>query len=825
MADSTSRWAEALREVSGRFGELPGEGGYPAYLSSRLADFYERAAHRRDARRRHRLGHGDRRDQPAVGRLLRAGDEPHQALREGVLGARRQARAGALLPGDPSAAVVRRGRGTFAPWWTEQGNSQWLALRRRFLTLLDEQAQLERMARIIGKDALPARQQLTLLCADLVNEAFLRQSAFSEIDRVCSPARQGAMMRLIGRFIDLAESARGGRASIPSASRAMACLRPLQRMGEEIGDDELPRFAELAGARWSASSRDSMHAHGGQRCGSRLKAPRRGSRGRCCSCGARSTSASTTRSRCAARDGRARLGRVAAIDQRLHDHRGARVDRRAWRSPTPSCASSASRCRSASARASSAASSTASARSSTAGRRSPRARRYPIDGLPINPVARAMPRDFIETGVTTLDLMNSLVRGQKLPLFSGGGLPHDRLAVEIAGHARLRRSRAAGDGTSRSSSPASACPTTAPSSSAAASSRAARWSARRCSSTSPATRRTQRLLTPRFALTRRRIPRLRRRQARAGDPHRHDQLLRGAARGVVVARARSRAARASPATCTRTSRRCSSAPAACAARKGTLTQLSILTMPADDIGHPIPDLTGYITEGQIVLSRDLDRRGIYPPVNVLPSLSRLMKDGTGGKYTHPDHPALASQLYAAYARAVQARVLASVVGEEGLAETDRQYLAFGAAFERDLVSQSEARTLEQSMAIGWKLLAGLPQTELTRLSDAQIAAPHRGAVHERRQPDPQRRARAEGRAPRDARGLRLPRREVPAARRRDPARARALQRSCSARSSTRGEAAVAALQRAVARHGLEGLQVLSAGRSRRRRACAASRAR
>ena len=116
--------------------------------------------------------------------------------------------------------------------------------------------------------------------------------------------------------------------------------------------------------------------------------------------------------------------------------------------------------------------------------------------------------------------------------------------------------------------------------------------------------------------------------------------------------------------------------------KGTLTQLSILTMPADDIGHPIPDLTGYITEGQIVLSRDLDRRGIYPPVNVLPSLSRLMKDGTGGKYTHPDHPALSSQLYAAYARAVQARVLASVVGEEGLAETDRQYLAFGTAFEQ-----------------------------------------------------------------------------------------------------------------------------------------------
>ena len=136
-------------------------------------------------------------------------------------------------------------------------------------------------------------------------------------------------------------------------------------------------------------------------------------------------------------------------------------------------------------------------------------------------------------------------------------------------------------------------------------------------------------------------------------------------------------------------------------------------MPADDIGHPIPDLTGYITEGQIVLSRDLDRRGVYPPVNVLPSLSRLMKDGTGGRYTDPDHPALASQLYAAYARSLQARVLASVVGEEGLADMDRRYLSFGTAFEENLVVQDGARTLEESLAVGWKLLEGLPVSELS----------------------------------------------------------------------------------------------------------------
>ena len=123
-----------------------------------------------------------------------------------------------------------------------------------------------------------------------------------------------------------------------------------------------------------------------------------------------------------------------------------------------------------------------------------------------------------------------------------------------------------------------------------------------------------------------------------------------------------------------------------------------------------------------MLSRELHQKGIYPPVDVLPSLSRLMKDGTGGDYTHPDHPALSSQLYAAYARAVQARVLSSVVGEEGLAATDRQYLAFGVAFEGELVAQDAPRTLEQSMDIGWRLLAGLPPSELSRLSDAQIAA-------------------------------------------------------------------------------------------------------
>ncbi len=244
MADSTSRWAEALREVSGRFGELPGEGGYPAYLSSRIADFYERAAIVVPLA-------GGTGSVTVIGAISPpSGDfsEPVTSHTKRYVKAfwaldvkRAQARFyPAIHPLQSYAEDVE----TFVPWWTAEGNSQWLPLRRRFLTLLDDEARLERMARIIGKDALPVRQQLTLFCAGLVNEAFLRQSAFSPIDHVCSPARQGAMMRLLGHFIDLAEAALA-RGVHPDAIAQMACMRPLQRMGEDIGDADLGPFAAL----------------------------------------------------------------------------------------------------------------------------------------------------------------------------------------------------------------------------------------------------------------------------------------------------------------------------------------------------------------------------------------------------------------------------------------------------------------------------------------------------------------------------------------------------------------------------------------------------
>jgi V/A-type H+-transporting ATPase subunit B len=342
--------------------------------------------------------------------------------------------------------------------------------------------------------------------------------------------------------------------------------------------------------------------------------------------------------------------------------------------------------------------------------------RMRIEGLAINPSWRALPRDFIETGVSAIDLMNSLVRGQKLPLFSAGGLPHDRLATEIAQRARLRGERHeefaivfVGMGVSHDTAE----------------------QFRRAMESSGALAHTvlflnladepgmQRLLTPRYALTAAEYLAFvegRHVLVILTDMTNYCEALRevSASHGEIPGRKgypgymySDLASLYERAGCIR-------------GLPGTLTQLPILTMPGDDIGHPIPDLTGYITEGQIVLDRELDRRGIYPPIKVLPSLSRLMDAGTGEGYTHADHPALAHQLFAAYARAVRVRTLASVMGEQGLPEADREFLAFGKRFENDLLQQAGSRTLEESMDAGWKALRGLPRTDLTRLSNDQI---------------------------------------------------------------------------------------------------------
>jgi V/A-type H+-transporting ATPase subunit A len=244
MADSTSRWAEALREISGRLGELPGEAGYPAYLSSRQADFYERAAHV------YALSGN-------VGSLTIIGavSPPSADFSEpvtthtkryvhcfwGLDPGRAQAR---FYPAIHPLQSYSRDVDALKHFWSQHGHPNWERQRQRFLALLEDQSRLERMARIIGKDALPPRQQLVLLCAELINEAFLRQSAFSEVDRYCSPERQIAMMQLISRFIQLSGHAIDMDVGIESIS-ALPVMRRLMRMGEELGEDDLDRYKDL----------------------------------------------------------------------------------------------------------------------------------------------------------------------------------------------------------------------------------------------------------------------------------------------------------------------------------------------------------------------------------------------------------------------------------------------------------------------------------------------------------------------------------------------------------------------------------------------------
>ena len=343
-------------------------------------------------------------------------------------------------------------------------------------------------------------------------------------------------------------------------------------------------------------------------------------------------------------------------------------------------------------------------------------RRLRIEGLAMNPAARSNPLDFIETGVSTIDLMNSLVRGQKLPIFSAGGLPHDRMAIEIAQNARIRGEE--GQGFAIVFVGIGVTHDTAESfRGAMEASGALEHTVMFLNLASDSS--VQRLLTPRFALTAA--------EDLAYFEGRHVLVVMTdmtnyceALREVSASHAEIPSRKGYPGYMYSDLASLYERAGCIQGTPGTLTQLPILTMPADDISHPIPDLTGYITEGQVVLDRDLDRRGIYPPVKVLPSLSRLMKDGVGEGYTEADHPALASQLYAAYARTVQVRVLASVVGVDGLPEVDHAYLAFGDRFENELVHQQGSRTLEQSMEIGWELLKTLPASELTRLSDEQI---------------------------------------------------------------------------------------------------------
>ncbi|MCK5675991.1 MAG: V-type ATP synthase subunit B [Verrucomicrobia bacterium] len=351
--------------------------------------------------------------------------------------------------------------------------------------------------------------------------------------------------------------------------------------------------------------------------------------------------------------------------------------------------------------------------------------RRDINGMPINPDARCYPREFIQTGISAIDGMNALVRGQKLPVFSGNGLPHDRVTAQIVRQARLLEE---GSGFSivfgamgvkhdvaeyfiRNFEESGVL---------------ARVAMFLSLADAPSV---ERLLTPRCALTLA--------EHLAFDCGQHVLVLLtdmtnyceslreiGTARGEIPGR------KGYPGYLYSDLASLYERAGRIEGSEGSITQMAILTMPSDDISHPVPDLTGYITEGQIVLDRDLFQRAVYPPIAGLPSLSRLMKDGVGKGYTRDDHPALASQLFACYARVKRVRGLADVVGEEELGEIDKLYMKFGEAFEQRFLNQGEYenRSIEATLDLGWEILSLLPRGELQRLSDALLDAHHRPAA-------------------------------------------------------------------------------------------------
>lgn len=344
-----------------------------------------------------------------------------------------------------------------------------------------------------------------------------------------------------------------------------------------------------------------------------------------------------------------------------------------------------------------------------------------INGSPINPAARAYPNDFIQTGISTIDGMNTLVLGQKLPIFSGSGLPHSKLAAQIARQASVPSSKRQGgidfaivfaamgitfeeaeffinDFTTRGAMERSVLFINL--------------------ADDPAV---ERIATPRMALTAA--------EYLAYTKHMHVLVIMTdmtkyaeALREVSSARKEVPGRRGYPGYLYSDLATLYERAGRIQGEQGSITQLPILSMPEDDKTHPIPDLTGYITEGQIVLARDLHQRGIYPPVQVLGSLSRLMPKGIGEGKTREDHSGVANQLFASYARGQEVRELATILGEGSLTETDKKYLEFVQRFEKEFVQQGvdENRTIEDTLTIGWKLLSILPKNELKRVKMEHI---------------------------------------------------------------------------------------------------------
>ena len=347
-----------------------------------------------------------------------------------------------------------------------------------------------------------------------------------------------------------------------------------------------------------------------------------------------------------------------------------------------------------------------------------------VNGLPLNPVRREYPRNYIRTGISAIDGLTTLIRGQKLPIFSGNGLPHDQLAAQIVKQASL------GGSTNEDFAIVFAA--------MGVKHDVADFFRRTFEESGVANHVAmflnlandpvvERLITPKVALTAA--------EYLAFEKNMHILVIltdmtsfAEAMREVSSSKGEIPSRKGYPGYLYSELATLYERAGIVEGVNGSVTQLPILTMPNDDITHPIPDLTGYITEGQIVLDRNLHGQAIYPPISVLPSLSRLMKDGIGKGYTREDHQDLANQLFSAYAKVGEARNLASVIGEDELSPIDKKYLEFGKAFEERYIGQGpkENRTIEETLDLGWELLRILPKEELDRVDTKILDVYYKG---------------------------------------------------------------------------------------------------
>ena len=340
---------------------------------------------------------------------------------------------------------------------------------------------------------------------------------------------------------------------------------------------------------------------------------------------------------------------------------------------------------------------------------------YPVTRRNINGTARIYPRNYINTGISSIDVLTTLIRGQKLPIFSGSGMKHNELAVQIVRQAQITGADKNNFGIVFAAM--------------GVKNDVARFFRQSFEdagvlsnvvmflnlSNDPII---ERILTPRCALTAAEYLAFELNMhilVIMTDMTSYAEALRefSSSKGEIPGR------KGYPGYLYSDLASLYERAGMINGSSGSVTQIPILTMPNDDITHPVPDLTGYITEGQIVLDRGIQAQGLYPPVNILPSLSRLMKDGIGEGYTRADHSPLANQLFASYARVIDARALASVIGEEELSDVDRKYMEFGRQFEENFINQglTENRSIEKSLNLGWKLLSILPRSELDRVDD------------------------------------------------------------------------------------------------------------